>query len=105
MKGEALEKTYKYNDETLKGITNPHTLVEVLSDSTRRFDLSEKLGRYQDIPSLQQIIFVEQGKVWASTFIRKSADEWRNIIFDSLDAQIPVGEGFIALEKIYAKPF
>lgn len=105
VKGEAIEKTYKYNKRTLKGITNPHIIVEVLSDSTRRFDLSEKLSRYQDIPSLQQVIFVEQGKVWASTFIRQDAHEWRHLIFDAPDAQIPVGEGFIALEKIYAKPF
>jgi Uma2 family endonuclease len=105
VKGIAIEKTYKYNKRTLKGITNPHIIVEVLSDSTRRFDLSEKLARYQEIPSLEQIIFVEQGTVWASTFIRQSANEWRHLIFDAPDAQIPAGEGFIALEKIYAKPF
>ena len=105
VKGIAIEKTYKYNKRTLKGITNPHIIVEVLSDSTRRFDLSEKLARYQEILSLEQIIFVEQGKVWASTFIRQSANEWRHLIFDAPDAQIPVGEGFIALEKIYEKPF
>ena len=105
VKGEALEKSYKYNKRTLKGITNPHTLVEVLSDSTRRFDLSDKLRDYQLIPSLEQVIFVEQGSVWASTYIRTNAHEWRNIIVDSTDGQIPVGEGFISLEKIYAKPF
>jgi Uma2 family endonuclease len=105
VKGIAIEKSYKYNKRTLKGIANPHVIVEVLSDSTRSFDLSDKLKNYQQIPSLQQIIFVEQGTVWASTFIRQSANEWRNITFDALDAQIPVGEGFIALEKIYATPF
>ncbi len=105
VKGEAIEKNYKYNKRTSTGIVNPYIIVEVLSDSTRRFDLSEKLREYQGIPSLEQIIFVEQGKLWASTYIRKSVNEWRNITFDSTDAQIPVGEGFISLEKIYAKPF
>jgi Uma2 family endonuclease len=105
VKGEAIEKTYKYNKRTFKGIANPHLIVEVLSDSTRGFDLSEKLKHYQEIPSLEQIIFVEQGSIWASTFIRKSTHEWRHITFDALDAQIPVSEGFISLEKIYAKPF
>jgi Uma2 family endonuclease len=105
VKGEAIEKTYKYNKRTLKGIANPYIIVEVLSDSTRRFDLSEKLQAYQEIPTLEQVIFVEQGKIWASTYIRQSSKEWRNIHFDTLDGQIPVGEGFISLENIYAKPF
>ena len=105
VKGEAIEKSYKYNKRTSTGIVNPYIIVEVLSDSTRRFDLSEKLREYQGIPSLEQIIFVEQGKLWASTYIRKSTHEWRNITFDSTDAQIPVGDAFISLEKIYAKPF
>ena len=105
VKGEAIEKTYKYNKRTLKGIANPYIIVEVLSDSTRRFDLSEKLRAYQEIPSLEQVIFVEQGKIWASTFIRQSSKEWLNIHFDTLDAKIPVGGGFISLDNIYAKPF
>jgi Uma2 family endonuclease len=105
VKGEVIEKKYKYNKRTSSGIANPYIIVEVLSDSTRRFDLSDKLRDYQLIPSLEQVIFVEQGTVWASTFIRKNANEWRNITFDSSDAQIPVGDGFISLEKIYAKPF
>jgi Uma2 family endonuclease len=105
VKGEVVEKKYKYNKRTSSGIANPYIIVEVLSDSTRRFDLSDKLRDYQLIPSLQQVIFVEQGTVWASTYIRKNANEWRNITFDATDAQIPVGDGFISLEKIYAKPF
>jgi Uma2 family endonuclease len=105
VKGEVIEKKYKYNKRTSSGIANPYIIVEVLSDSTRRFDLSDKLRDYQLIPSLEQVIFVEQGTVWASTYIRKNANEWRNITFDSSDAQIPVGDGFISLEKIYAKPF
>ncbi len=105
VKGEVIEKNYKYNKRTSSGIVNPYIIVEVLSDSTRRFDLSEKLRDYQLIPSLEQVIFVEQGTVWASTYIRKNAHEWRNIIYESTDAQIPVGAGFISLEKIYAKPF
>jgi Uma2 family endonuclease len=105
VKGEVVEKKYKYNKRTSSGIANPYIIVEVLSDSTRRFDLSDKLRDYQLIPSLEQVIFVEQGTVWASTYIRKNSNEWRNITFDSSDAQIPVGDGFISLEKIYAKPF
>lgn len=103
--GEAIQKAYKYNKRTSKGIINPYLIVEVLSNSTRKFDINEKLTDYKQIPSLEQIIFVEQGRIWASTYIRKGANEWQNIDFITMDGQIPVGGGFISIEKVYSKIF
>ena len=103
--GEAVIRSYKSNKRTSKGIVNPHIIVEILSKSTRNFDLLEKLVDYKQIPSLQQVIFAEQGSVWASTYIRVSANEWRNLDFTTLDGQIPVADGFISIEKLYSKIF
>ena len=105
VQGDVIQKPYKYNKRTSKGIVNPYLIVEVLSDSTRKFDINEKLTDYKQIPSLEQIIFVEQGRIWASTYIRKGANEWQNIDFTTIDGQIPVGEGFISIEKVYSKIF
>lgn len=90
-----------------KGLTNPWLVVEILSNNTRDFDLSEKLNDYKQIPSLQQIIFAEQGSVWASTYIRLGDREWQNLDFDQLDDAIPlVGTGVaIPLWKIFARMF
>jgi Uma2 family endonuclease len=105
VKGNAIEKKYRTARSTRKGVSNPHLIVEVLSESTRDFDLSEKLTDYKTIPSLQQIIFLEQGAVWASTYIRQSENRWLNIDFDKTEHQIPVSDGFIGLDKIYSKRF
>lgn len=105
VKGEAEIRTYKSNRRTSKGVANPHLIVEVLSRGTRDFDLSEKLTDYKQISSLQQVIFAEQDSIWASTYIRVSANEWRNIDFTQLEDQIPVSDGFISLAKIYSKIF
>lgn len=105
VKGEAEIRTYKTNRRTMKGVANPYLIVEVLSRGTRDFDLSEKLTDYKQIPSLQQVIFAEQDRVWASTYIRVGANEWRNIDFTSLEGQIPVADGFISLAKLYSKIF
>ena len=105
VKGEADIRTYKSNRRTSKGIVNPHVIVEILSKSTRDFDLSEKLVDYKQIPSLQQVIFAEQNSVWASTYIRVSENEWRNIDFTDLESQIPVADGFISLAQLYSKIF
>ena len=103
--GEAVIRSYKSNKRTSKGIVNPHIIVEILSKSTRNFDLLEKLVDYKQIPSLQQVIFAEQGSIWASTYIRVGANEWRNLDFTTLDGQIPVADGFISMEKLYSKIF
>jgi Uma2 family endonuclease len=105
MNGTITTQKFKFNKRTFTGVANPYLIVEILSRSTRDFDLSEKLMDYKQIPSLQQVIFVEQGSVWASTYIRKSENEWRNLDFTSLDESIPVADGFIALSQLYSKIF
>jgi Uma2 family endonuclease len=105
VKGTPEIRKYKSNKRNSTGVVNPYLIVEILSKSTRNFDLSEKLVDYKLIPSLQQIIFVEQGSVWASTYIREKDNEWRKLDFTSLDEAIPVGDGSIALNKLYSKIF
>ena len=41
-------------------VTNPRVLVEVLSKSTKDFDLGEKFDHYQQIPSLEAVLYVWQ---------------------------------------------
>ncbi|MCB0598105.1 MAG: Uma2 family endonuclease [Lewinellaceae bacterium] len=101
VEGPVEQKTYKFNRRAVTGVTNPWLLVEVLSDSTREFDLSDKLSDYKQLPSLQQVIFIEQEHVWASTYIRISPKEWRNLDLNSLEDQIPILDTSISLQKVY----
>lgn len=101
VKGAPEEKEYKFNRRTVKGLVNPWLVVEILSDSTRDFDLSEKLSDYKTIPSLQQVIFLEQDRIWASTYIRVSEREWRNLDLVGPEEEIPVMEQGIGLEAVY----
>ncbi|MFM9948293.1 MAG: Uma2 family endonuclease [Saprospiraceae bacterium] len=101
VKGEIKQQSYKYNRRSVSGITNPWLIVEVLSVSTRDFDLSEKLSDYKQIPSLQQIIFIEQSAVHVSTYIRVSENEWRNLDFHKPEALLPIGAKSISLRSIY----
>lgn len=101
VKGEIKQQSYKYNRRSVSGITNPWLIVEVLSVSTRDFDLSEKLSDYKQIPSLQQIIFIDQSAVHVSTYIRVSENEWRNLDFHTPEALLPIGAKSISLRSIY----
>jgi Uma2 family endonuclease len=50
----------------------PVIIVEVLSKSTRRFDQTDKRLRYQQIPSLEEYVLIEQDKGEVVVFSRQN---------------------------------
>lgn len=103
VRGAVEEVSFKYNKRTVSGIANPYLIVEILSESTRDFDLSEKLADYKQISSLQQVVFLEQASAGITTYIRVSANEWRNLDFFSLEDCLPVEDREISLQRIYER--
>ncbi|AQG80943.1 Uma2 family endonuclease [Spirosoma montaniterrae] len=85
-------------------IKNPEIVVEVLSKSTRKFDLEEKLSYYKLIPSLQYILFVDQYRPFASVYARTPVpDEWLNHDYRTLDAVVRMGDVELPMTHIYRK--
>jgi hypothetical protein len=53
--------TVKRNGKSLgEGVTNPVVIIEVLSESTERYDREEKFGYFRALPSLQEYVLVSQ---------------------------------------------
>ena len=69
----------------------PMLLVEVLSDSTRQYDLGTKLPCYKRIPSPRQILFVEQNKPGVVVFEREASNRW-------LETELTGAEEFFTVE-------
>ena len=85
-------------------IKNPEIVVEVLSRSTRKFDMGEKLNYYKLIPSLQHIVFVEQNSPFVSAYSRTAVpDEWLNHDYRTLESTVRLGDLDLPLEAIYRK--
>ncbi len=83
---------------------NPAILVEVHSRATKNFDLTTKLEAYKVIPSLQNIIFIEQNKPHISIYSRtKHPNEWLNTDVTDLTQKIHVLDNDFPLSKIYSK--
>ena len=57
-------------------VTNPALLVEVLSEATRDYDRGEKLVAYQAIPTLRELLLVEQDAVAVERIHRTAAGTW-----------------------------
>jgi Uma2 family endonuclease len=82
--------------------TNPVLLIEVLSDSTRDYDLGEKLDRYKAVPSLRHVLLVEQHRVQVEHWSR-GPDGWsRDVHVDRDDTLRLAGLGIeLPLTEIY----
>lgn len=101
-KGEAVIKHHKFRKKTINCLENPTIIVEVLSQGTREYDLIEKFNNYKKIPSLQQIIFVEQYWTEVVTYIRQP-NNWLYTEKTDISSAIPVENGQIHLSDIYQK--
>ena len=77
-----------YQGESRSIITNPYLIVEVLSEATLDYDLGNKRRLYEQIESLQELVFVdpankevlvcrrtERANVWIETTYRQPDDE------------------------------
>ena len=89
-------------------LTNPYLLVEILSESTGGYDLTEKLLRYQQLASLRAALFVDYfeqvvyvahptdtPKVWTFTTYNEPGEQ---VIFDG--NTVPLAEFFANLPDV-----
>lgn len=64
-------------------VTNPTVLVEVLSDSTERYDRSVKFLHYASIPSLKTYVLVSQHQKLITVFTRNETEMFDDKVFAS----------------------
>ena len=97
----------EFLDRESDTITNPKLIVEVLSPTTRNFDLGDKTRMYLQIPSLTDLLLVEQDKVWIEYWSREAGGKWdRNVWTDlqdalkipSLNSELPVAEVYSGVD-------
>lgn len=100
-------KTELYHRERAIAATlNPMIVVEVLSESNKDKDFTEKLNCYKTIPSLQQIIQIDQYKPFVSTYVRlPQPHQWLNTDYNSMDEAILVADFEIPMRDLYRNVF
>jgi Uma2 family endonuclease len=84
-------------------LTNPISLVEVLSDATREYDRGQKFTLYREIPTLREYVVVEQDAPLIERFARAASGMWESVIFEGLDSTIPFAavDLSISLKDVY----
>jgi Uma2 family endonuclease len=85
---------------------NPRIVVEVLSDSNKGQVFNEKLACYKKIPTLHQIIQVNQYKPEISVYTRTDDPHlWLNHDYDSLEMSVQVETFELSMKEIYRNLF
>ncbi|MFO0613644.1 MAG: Uma2 family endonuclease [Polyangiaceae bacterium] len=59
-----------------EAVTNPTVIVEVLSDSTERYDRDGKFQAYKQIASLEEYVLVGQYEPLVEVYRRQPSGEW-----------------------------
>jgi len=67
-------------------VRQPKLIVEVLSPSTARADSGEKLENYKRIPSVEEIVLIEQD--WPEIFVTRRSDRWKKHLYTQLDSPV-----------------
>ncbi len=87
-----------HRSDTLK---NPKLIVEVLSPSTRRYDLGEKARMYLNVPTVTDLLLIDPEKIEIEHRQRLANGHWdlqvvqdRNatLVIESLGCEVPVAE-------------
>jgi len=65
-----------FEDDQLDTLLNPTLLIEVLSDSTERYDRVKKFDLYRALPSLQEYVLVSQSEPRIEQLLHRPNEEW-----------------------------
>lgn len=97
----------KFEDDEFDTLLNPRAVVEVLSDSTEKYDRGTKFGHYRQVPSIQEYVLVAQDRPLVERYVRQADDSWlltaftdlqQTFAFASIRAQIPLAEIYRGVE-------
>ena len=75
----------QFHDDKRDVLTNPIVIFEVLSPSTKLYDRNIKLQHYQAIPSVVDIVLIDQSEPTAEHYHR-GADDWTSKTIAGLEA-------------------
>ena len=73
-------------DDDSHVVRNPRLIIEVLSESTSRIDRTDKLTNYRRIPSVEEIVLIEQE--WPEIVVFRRSERWRARLHTQFDTVV-----------------
>jgi Uma2 family endonuclease len=93
----------RFEDDVLDTLLNPQVVVEVLSESTEKYDRGLKSAQYRQLASLREYVLIAQDRPCVERYVRQPDLSWVLTDFSGLEqmfafATIPAQ---VALADIY----
>jgi Uma2 family endonuclease len=95
----------KFEDEYVDTLLNPTLLVEVLSQSTERYERIAKSSYYRTLDSLAEHLLVAQDEVRLEQYVKQANGQWVLFECSSLDnvVELPSISCSLGLRDVYDK--
>ena len=75
-------------DDDSHVVHNPRLIIQVLSESTSRIDRSDKLTNYKRIPTVEEIVLIEQD--WPEILVFRRSEKWRRNLYTQFGTIVPL---------------
>jgi Uma2 family endonuclease len=94
------KKIVKNGKSLGEAITNPTILVEILSESTERYDRDGKFKAYQQLASLRAYVLVSQDDRRVEVYRRDDGGRW-SVEVAAAGGRIEIHGASIAVDEVY----
>ena len=94
----------EFEDDVFDTLLNPVVIIEVLSESTEKYDRGVKFKNYRELPSVQQVVLVSQQEPSVDGFVRQPDNTWLLTSAQGLESTIafPMLKASVPLAEVYA---
>lgn len=95
----------RFEDDELDTLLNPRVVIEILSDSTEKYDRGEKFAQYRNLESLSDYILVSQHRPRVEYFSRRDDGSWLMRTTEGLEDSfcIPSIDVVLDMADLYAR--
>ncbi|MCP4107850.1 MAG: Uma2 family endonuclease [Desulfobacteraceae bacterium] len=100
----------RFSDDRSDTLLNPKVIIEVLSDSTEKYDRGTKFEHYRKLESLKEYVLISQNRLKIEKFFKNETGFWvltesdeNNpiIILESVNCTLELSEVYDKVENIY----
>jgi Uma2 family endonuclease len=95
----------RFLDKEVDTLLNPQVIIEVLSDSTEKYDRGKKFEHYRTIPSLREYVLISQDRAHVDRFSLNEQGQWVLSDATGLEAVVELSavDCRLPLAEVYAK--
>lgn len=92
------------DDGESDNLLNPSVIIELVSKTTRNYDMGEKFTLYRNIDTLKEYILIDTEKVYVQIHVRNADNSWQLTDYKSIDNSFTIDtvQISLSLKDVYA---